>query len=105
MYSSAFNSSIFTIPIDQTFQNTILQNPTLNSRNNRLNYSDSDDSSNSNSSFNKDNISFLKNKENNHINHKKRNLIFTENLNNDWKILILIKQLNSYQNLFQHIHN
>ena len=100
MYNSAFNSSIFTIPIDQTFQNT-----TLNSRNNILNYSDSDDSSNSNTSFYKDNICYVKKKENYDINHRKRNLIFTENLNNDRKILILIKQFNSYQNLFKHIHN
>ena len=105
MYIYAFNNSIFTIPIDQPFQNNILQNTTLNSRNNILNYSDSDDSSNSNISFNKDNISYMKKKENYHKNHKKRNLIFTENLNNDWKILILIKQLNSYRNLFQHIYN
>ena len=40
-----------------------------------------------------------------YINSKSKNLIFTQNLSEDWKMLIVIKQLKSYLNLLQNIYN
>ena len=105
MFNSAFDNGIFTIPIDQTFQKNYFSNKKLKYIKLFPENLSSDDSSSGNNSYSKDNLLSFENNDNLNFNHKKKSLVFTENLNNDWKMLIVIKQINSFKNLTQSIYN
>ena len=98
MYISAYNSGIFTIPIDQTFENSMFTKK-------KIKHLNSDEYLNFDTHFYISNLFSKKGiKKDIYINSKSKNLIFTQNLSEDWKMLIVIKQLKSYLNLLQNIY-
>ena len=106
MYISAYNSGIFTIPIDQTFENSMFTKKKIKHKKNEFKYLNSDEYLNFDTHFYISNLFSNEGiKKDVYINSKSKNLIFTQNLSEDWKMLIVIKQLKSYLNLLQNIYN